>query len=422
MNRLIPAFVVLLAAGLLPVFSEAENWPRFRGENGSGLSNQAGLPSTWTENDYAWKVELPHVGHSAPIVWEKSLFVTSATEGGGERFLHCLDADSGTQRWQVTVPLGESKKHPKNSWASSTPATDGLRVYVLLADSKKLMATAWDFAGNQIWTRELGDYESEHGLGASPIVQDGLLIIPNDQVGPSSLIALNTETGEVVWNTPRPAGKTGYSTPVIAAGAGSGLQVICSTEASGVTSNDLRTGKLNWQTEKLPMRTVASPIIADGFVFATCGEGGNGKYFAAVKTDSSSETGSRVAFERKTMLPYVPCLVAKDGLLFLWGDKGIMVCLELPSGKEVWSERIDGAFTGSPICIEDRLYCVTETGEVVVLNAGREFRELGRTALGDDCHSTPAVANGHLYLRTFRHVFAIKARPQTTAAENSVSE
>jgi outer membrane protein assembly factor BamB len=88
-----------------------------------------------------------------------------------------------------------------------------------------------------------------------------------------------------------------------------------------------------------------------------------------------------------------------------------MVCLELPSGKEVWSERIDGAFTGSPICIEDRLYCVTETGEAVVLNAGREFKELGRTALGDDCHSTPAVANGHLYLRTFRHLFAIKARP-----------
>jgi outer membrane protein assembly factor BamB len=280
----------------------------------------------------------------------------------------------------------------------------------MFADSEKLLVAAWDFDGKHAWTKDLGSYESEHGLGASPIVQDGLLIIPNDQVGPSSLIALNPENGDVVWSAERPAGKTGYSTPVIAKGSGSDPQVICITEASGVTSHDLRTGKLNWQTEKLPMRTVASPIVADGLVFATCGEGGNGKYFAAVRTDLDSEPASRIVFERKTMLPYVPCLVAKDGLLFLWGDKGILVCLDLSDGSEVWSERIDGAFSGSPICIEDRLYCVTETGEVVVVNAGRQFKELGRTPLGDDCHSTPAVANEHLYLRTFRHVFAIKAR------------
>ena len=411
MNRSIPVSFVFLAALLYSGSSEAGNWARFRGENGSGLSDQTGIPAKWTENDYAWKVDLPHIGHSAPIIWEKSLFVTSATEGGGERFLHCLDADSGEQRWQVSVKLGESKKHLKNSWASSTPATDGQRVYVLFADSEKLLAAAWDFGGEQVWMKDLGAYNSEHGLGASPIVQDNLLIIPNDQVGPSSLIALNVENGDVVWNTPRPAGKTGYSTPVIAPGSGSDLQIICATEASGVTSNDLRTGKLNWQTPKLPMRTVASPIVADGLVFATCGEGGNGKYFAAVKIDPNCDADSRVVYERKTMLPYVPCLVAKDGLLFLWGDKGIMVCLELSSGKEIWSERIDGAFSGSPICIEDRLYCATETGEVVVLSAGREFKELGRTALGDDCHSTPAVANGHLYLRTFHHLFAIKAKP-----------
>jgi outer membrane protein assembly factor BamB len=411
MNKLKLILVVIPALAMCPRTSEAENWPRFRGENGGGLSSQSGIPATWTDSDYAWKVELPTVGHSAPIVWNKSLFVTSATEGGGERFLHCFDADSGEQRWQGSLRLGESKKHLKNSWASSTPTTDGKCVYALFADNEKLIAGAWDFDGQRVWTKDLGSYESEHGLGASPIVQDGLLIIPNDQVGPSSLIALNPENGDVVWHSERPAGKTGYSTPVIAKGTGSELQIICITEASGITSNDLHTGKLNWQTEKLPMRTVASPIVADGLVFATCGEGGNGKYFTAVRTDLDSEPGSRVVFERKTMLPYVPCLVAKDGLLFLWGDKGILVCLELASGKEVWSERIDGAFSGSPICIEDRLYCVTETGEVVVLNAGRAFKELGRTPLGDDCHATPAVANGHLYLRTFHHLFAIKARP-----------
>jgi outer membrane protein assembly factor BamB len=345
------------------------------------------------------------------VIWEKTLFVTSATEGGGTRYLHCLHADSGQERWQTSVTLGESKKHLKNSWASSTPATDGQRVYVMFADNAKLTITAWNFEGMQVWTKDLGSYESEHNLGVSPLVQDGLLIVSNDQVGPSSLLALNPETGETVWTAERNPGKTSYSTPVIAPGKAGNLQILCISESNGITSTDLRTGKLNWQTPKLPMRTVASPIVADGLVFATCGEGGNGKYFAAAKIDPDADNATRIVYERKTMLPYVPCLVAKDGLLFLWGDKGIMVCLEIATGKEVWSERIDGQFSGSPVCIEDRLYCVTEDGIVVVLHAGHEFRELGRTALGDDCHSTPAVANGHLYLRTFRKVFAVKAKP-----------
>ena len=410
MRRFAPTLVLALVSLFLDKAS-AENWPRFRGENGTGLSTQPGIPVAWEAADYAWTIDLPGVGHSAPVIWEKTLFVTSATEGGGTRYLHCLDADSGQQRWQTSVTLGESKKHLKNSWASSTPATDGQRVYVMFADSSKLTITAWNFEGKQVWTKDLGSYESEHNLGVSPLVQDGLLIVSNDQVGPSSLLALNPETGETVWTAERNPGKTSYSTPVIAPGKAGSLQILCISESNGITSTDLRTGKLNWQTPKLPMRTVASPIVSDGLVFATCGEGGNGKYFAAAKIDPDADNATRIVYERKTMLPYVPCLVAKDGLLFLWGDKGIMVCLEIATGKEVWSERIDGQFSGSPVCIEDRLYCVTEDGIVVVLHAGHEFRELGRTALGDDCHSTPAVANGHLYLRTFHKVFAVKAKP-----------
>jgi|JI6StandDraft_1071083.scaffolds.fasta_scaffold26800_2 outer membrane protein assembly factor BamB len=410
MRRFAPTLVLALIS-LFVDKASAENWPRFRGENGTGLSKQPGIPVAWEAGDYAWTIDLPGVGHSAPVIWEKTLFVTSATEGGGTRYLHCLDADSGQQRWQTSVTLGESKKHLKNSWASSTPATDGQRVYVMFADNSKLTISAWNFEGKQVWTKDLGSYESEHNLGVSPLVQDGLLIVSNDQVGPSSLLALNPETGETVWTAERNPGKTSYSTPVIAPGKAGSLQILCISESNGITSTDLRTGKLNWQTPKLPMRTVASPIVADGLVFATCGEGGNGKYFAAAKIDPDADNATRIAYERKTMLPYVPCLVAKDGLLFLWGDKGIMVCLEIATGKEVWSERIDGQFSGSPVCIEDRLYCVTEDGIVVVLQAGPEFRELGRTALGDDCHSTPAVANGHLYLRTFHKVFAVKAKP-----------
>ena len=411
MRGLSVLLIASVLSSLFPAQLLAQNWSRFRGDNGNGVSDLKGIPSTWNDNDYAWKIELPHVGHSSPIIWEKMLFVTSATEGGGERFVHCLDADSGLERWQASIKMNESKKHQKNSWASSTPCTDGIRVYVLFADDTRLLVVAWNFDGQEIWRRDLGAYNSEHGLGTSPILQEGLLIIPNDQVGPSSLIALQAETGEPVWQSERLPGATSYSTPLIVSNGHGGSQIICLSASSGVSGVDLLTGKVNWQTPKLPHRTVASPVASDGLIFMVCGEGGSGKYFAAVQTDPAVSAESRIVFERKTTLPYVPCPVVHNGMLFLWGDKGILVCLEPPTGKEIWSRRIDGGFSGSPICIGDRLFCLTEDGEVVVVRASDHFEELGRTALGDGSHSTPAVANGHLYLRTFRHLMALKARP-----------
>lgn len=407
-------FVLLIASALGSLFSAqawAQNWGRFRGENGTGVSELKGIPATWKDADYAWKIELPHGGHSSPIIWEKTMFVTSATEGGGERFVHCLDADSGKEHWQAAIKLHQSSKHQKNSWASSTPCTDGDRVYVLFADDARLLVVAWDFTGRETWRRELGGYNSEHGLGASPILHEGLLIIPNDQVGPSSLIALQAETGEPIWQSERLPGKTSYSTPLIVSNGNGGYQIVCLSESNGVTGVDLLTGKVNWQTPKLSHRTVASPVASDGLIFIICGEGGSGKYFAAMQTDPVVKAESRIVFERKTTLPYVPCPVAHKGMLFLWGDKGILVCLELPTGKEIWSQRIDGGFSGSPIWIGDRLYCLTESGDVVVVRAGDHFEEIGRIPLGEESHATPAVANGHLYLRTFRHLMALKARP-----------
>lgn len=413
MNRLSLLLLVSVLSSLVSTRASAQNWPRFRGENGSGISDLQGIPSTWSDDGYAWRIELPHVGHSAPIVWKKTLFVTSATEGGGERFVHCLDADSGEERWLVSIKVNPSEKHQKNSWASSTPTTDGSRVYVLFADDARLMAIAWDFNGQEVWRRDLGAYESEHGLGASPILYDGLLIIPNEQVGPSSLITLNSETGEVVWQTNRLPGTTSYATPLIVSNSQSDQQIIYASEANGITSVDLLTGKPIWTTKPLPSRTVASPVESNGMIFATSGGGGTGKYLIALQSDPTVSDESRTIFERKTTLPYVPCMIVREDRLFLWGDKGILVCLEIPTGREIWSHRIDGGFTGSPICIGDQIFCVTESGEVVVIRADDHFEVLGRTALHDDCHSTPAVANGHLYLRTFRNLMAVKAQPDS---------
>lgn len=161
-------FVLLIASALGSLFSAqawAQNWGRFRGENGTGVSELKGIPATWKDADYAWKIELPHGGHSSPIIWEKTMFVTSATEGGGERFVHCLDADSGKEHWQAALKLHQSSKHQKNSWASSTPCTDGDRVYVLFADDARLLVVAWDFTGRETWRVNSADTTANTDLG-----------------------------------------------------------------------------------------------------------------------------------------------------------------------------------------------------------------------------------------------------------------
>ncbi len=419
MTRSQPSFVPISCLIAILIFGglnhhsavQAQNWTRFRGENGAGLSDLKGIPLNWSESDYAWTFEPEHVGHSSPVVWEKSVFITSASEGGTERFVHCLDADTGKERWKVSLGFAVSEKHQKNSWASSTPTTDGERIYAIFSDDQSQIVTAWDFQGKEIWHRDLGPFGQDHGQGVSPIVSNGLLIVPNDQPGPSSLLALDAKTGNTVWNVDRPVAKTSFSTPMLLPGRGQEIQLISLSEAAGLTSHDLMTGKLNWQSPAMPMRTVASPVVSEGLLIAFCGTAGNGKYLMAVNSKIDAPGDSRIVFERKTQLPYVPTPIAVDELLFLWGDAGLLVCLEMPTGRELWAKRIANAtFSSSPVYIDGHLYGVSEDGEVFIVKAARDYELAGRVSLGQPCHATPAVANGHLYLRTFHKLFALKAR------------
>jgi len=398
---------ILLLLILRPEITSAENWSRFRGENGTGVSLQTGISVTWDDDAIAWQVDLPGIGHSSPCIWEKALFVTSATDEGTRRLLLRLNADTGDEVWRRELALETNHLHRKNSWASGTPATDGLRVYVIFADTKTHAVAAWDFDGNELWKVDLGTFESQHGQGVSPVVVDGMVIVPNDQKGPSSIVALDAETGEVRWKSPRPSGSTSYVTPMVV-DTDNGKALICASQASGVSSLDLATGHTHWETGPLPERTVASPVESHGIVLATCGKGGQGKYMVFVDLNARSEK-DRIARDRRQRLPYVPTPVIWEGLAFLWGDSGVVSCVELPSGENVWTERVPGNYSASPVCINGHVYCVAEDGVVTVIEASRSFRLLGRTPLGDPCYSSPAVANRHLYLRTFHTLFAIQA-------------
>lgn len=391
----------------------AGNWPQFRGPDGTGVSSEKNIPVTWSPGDYKWDVAIEGTGHAAPIIWEDHVFVTSAEDEGAVRSLVCLNAKSGQQRWSRSIGMNRSKKHQKSSWASSTPVTDGERVYVAFADKENYLVAAYDFAGELVWRRNLGAFESQHGLGVSPILFEDMLIVPNDQDGPSFIVALDRQSGTTKWvSDQRSFREASYSTPIIIQDKGQPAQLICLSGAMGVTGLDPHTGALQWRTEEFPLRTVASPVYGGGLIIASCGQGGRlGVKQIAVDPRHWDKNGqASIKWTREKLIPYVPTPIVLGEYLFEWSDLGIVTCVALPTGKEVWTQRVGGEYSSSPLCIDGKLYGVDEDGRVVVIEAGPEFKELGTAELGDNSNSTPAVANGRLFLRTFQRLKCLEAK------------
>ncbi len=390
--------------------TSAQNWPRYRGADGSGVSEAKGFPTSWSQGDYEWVVELPGEGHSSPVIWDRDLFVTSATDEGRVRYLMCLDAVTGNIKWTRAAGFNTNPKHAKNSFASSSPATDGERVFVAFADEERFGLAAYDIEGNLLWRNWLGPFLSRHGQGTSPIVFEDLVIIPNDQDGPSSIVAYDRRDGRLVWSSLRAAREASYATPLLIELPGKKPQLICLSGATGLSSLDPWSGGLNWSTAELPKRTVASPTYTSGLVYAICGEGGKGVRMIGVDPSGSGEIETtHIKFRRDKDLPYVPAAVGVNDSVFLWTDNGVVICLDPKTQKTRWQERVGGNFSGSPICVDGKLYCIEESGKVIVVDAGSEYRLLGENPIGDPSYSTPAVANGRLYLRSFHRLSSLRS-------------
>lgn len=408
---LLSGFSISLAKG-----AEAQEWTRFRGPNGSGLSDTTTVPTSWTESDYNWKVEVPGIGHSSPVVWGEKIFLLSADPADATRYVVCLHAADGRMLWTREFASEPHSLHLRSSYASCTPAVDADHVYVAWSDPHETLLKALDHDGNDVWTVDLGPWVSQHGFGTSPMLYGDLVIMtdsqePEKNANPrqpttSFVVAVDRESGEIVWRTPRTIDTASYSVPCIYQAPGGEPQLICCSTAEGIFSLDPKTGKQNWSIDVFTMRTVSSPVIAGGLIFGTTGAGAGGNYVVAVRPG----TGPKVAYEIRTQAPYVPTPVACGELLFLWSDKGIVTCLDAASGNAYWQKRVGGNFSGSPVCVNDAIYCIDEEGVVVVLAAGKEYQELGRNALGEPSRSTPAVAGGRMYLRTYSHLISIGGR------------
>ena len=419
--------IALLALSVQPGAHGGEGqWPRFRGPNGAGISHATTVPRTWTAKDYNWTVKLPGVGHSSPVVWGSRLFVTCGDRHEATRTILCLDTASGRTLWRRDYPSKTHRQHHSNSYASATPATDAHGVVVTWTTPKQVVLLALDLEGREAWRRDLGPYVGIHGSGASPIIVGDLVVLPNEQADPkvlpsvygrnstlpagkSFLLAVDRKTGRTRWQLERGTRMAAYTTPCVRRPDGGRPELIFSGTAHGITAVDLATGTVNWETERIFRdRCVASPVLAPGLVIAGYGYGTRGTLAVAVRPGSRDKgLKPAVAYQFKRPVPLVPTPLVKDGRLFLWVDDGTVLCLDAASGKVIWRQRVGGSYYGSPVCVDDRLYCIARDGRVVVIAASHEFKVLARVPLGEPSFATPAVADGVMYLRTRSRLFSL---------------
>ena len=390
--------------------AHAQEWNRFRGPNGSGVS-AAPFPTQWTAKDYLWSIPLPGRGHSSPVAWQDHVYVTAADNKSGKRFVLCVNAKDGTTIWQRDFADAAYKMHARNSIATSTPCVDKDRLYLTWATPARYVVQALDRkTGKDVWQIDLGKYVSQHGFGASPILYEDLLILTNEQDKTGSLHALDTKTGKEVWKLPRNSGNATYSAPCIYEIPGRAAEIVFTNWQHGITAVEPRTGKIKWEIScfepKKQERAIASPIVAGDLVIGTCGFVTAQKHFVAVRPTNDGK--AREVWRIEKAVAYMPTPVVKGNRIFACSELGVMSCIDVANGKVIWQERLDNKFSASPIGAGQALYCTADDGEVFVVEASDTFKLLGRSRLGEATQSTPAITAGVMVFRTEGKLMAVR--------------
>ena len=399
-------FVAVLA---IPV--HAQEWNRFRGPNGTGVSEQK-FPVQWTEKDYLWTAKLPGRSHSIPIAWHDQLYVTSSENKSGKRYVLGIDAKDGKTVWQRTFDDASYKLHKRNSVATSTPTVDADRIYLAWATPANYVVQALDRkTGKDVWKVDLGKYVSQHGFGASPVLYEDLLILTNEQDKGGSLHALDAKTGKEVWKLPRNSGNATYSAPCVFAPQGRPAEIVFTNWQHGITAVEPHTGKIKWEISCFEPskneRAIASPIIAGDMVIGTCGFVTAQKHFVAVKPTNDGKAKEIWRIEKA--VAYMPTPIVKGNRIFTCSELGIASCIDVTDGKVIWQERLDNQFSSSPVCAGTAVYCTANDGEIYVVEASDKYKLLGRARLAEATQSTPAITAGVLIFRTESRLMALTA-------------
>jgi outer membrane protein assembly factor BamB len=441
-RQLLLSLLAMVSAGAA---SGSGNWPSFRGDHAAGVADGQDLPDQWsgeTGQNIRWKVRIPGLAHSSPIIWGDRIYVTTAVSSRGEATfkhglygegdasddrsahrwrLYCLNRNTGNTIWERTAYEGppREKRHVKSTYANSTPATDGAHV-VALFGSQGLFC--FDVNGKLLWKQDLGvldvgaydapDYE--WGTASSPIIYRNRVIVQCDTQKEDFLAAFDIQTGQPAWKTPREE-LPSWGTPNVMPGPGHAELI--TNGSNFIRGYDPESGRELWRLGGSSKITAPTPVFADGLIVVASGRRPEAPIFVVragasgdVSLPEGQTSNGKVAWSLQKRGPYMPTPLIYRGSLYILANQGILDCYELQSGKEIYRKRIEhkgGGFSASPVAADGKIYLSGEDGDIFVIMAGAAGEVLASNAMGERLMATPALAGGRMFVRGEHHLFAV---------------
>jgi outer membrane protein assembly factor BamB len=353
---------------------------------------------------------VPISGPNSPVLWGNRLFLVGANKS--KREIYCFDAASGKIVWQKPVEAKSADPEPptvmedSGGFAPSTAATDGRRVYAIFATGD---VAAFDLEGKPVWAKNLGKPDNSYGHASSLEIHQNRLLIQFDQGtgkdGKSRLLSLDAQTGEIAWQSPPRPVPNSWSTPIVIQ-TGPREQIITCAKP-WVIAYDPANGSEIWRAEVLYGEVTPSPIFSAGLVFTVM----EGEKLSAIRPDGTGDvTKTHVAWSGEDGLPDI-CSPLSDGQrIYLLTTGGTVTCYDIATGKKLWEKETELSCHSSPSLAGDRIYILSDKGPGLVIQAGPEFKEIARTELGEEVLSTPAFADGRVYIRAKQHLFCLATK------------
>jgi len=383
-----------------PTAEMKSNFPAFRGPGGNGIAYAKNVPVSWNGTDgtnILWKASIPLQGYNSPVVWGNKVFLSGAN--ATKREVYCFDKNSGKLLW--TAPVDNIPGSPATApavtndtgHAAPTVTTDGKRVYAIFSNGDII---ALDMNGKRVWAKNLGVPQNHYGHSSSLYVYEDKLIVQYDHKTESKVMALATETGDIVWNTNR-KGKISWASPTIVK-TNNGMELLLVTDPF-VASYDPNTGKELWRLNCLYGEVGPSLAYADGIVFAT-------NEYASLVAIKIGEQPEKL-WEKYDYMSDVPSPIATNKYLFLITSYGMVLCYDAKTGDTLWEKEFGSGFYSSPILVGDKIYLIDKEGVTHIFKADKEFVSLGENVLGESVVSTPAFVDGKIFIRADKNLYCI---------------
>lgn len=375
------------------------NFPSFRGANGLGIAYQKNIPTKWdgaTNQNILWKAKINIEGYNSPIVWDNKVFLTGANADTKE--IYCYHKNTGELLWTATVSeIPNSPESPDVSHdtghAAATAATDGKNVYAIFSNGD---IVAVNMEGKQVWARNLGLPQNHYGHSSSLIVYEDKIIVQYDHGKSAKVMALSTETGKEIWNTPRKV-RISWASPVIVKRE-THTEVVLIADPN-VAGYDINTGKELWKIDCIYGEVGPSIAYADGIVY------GLNEYASLIAISGGNEP--KVLWEDFDYLSDVPSPIATKELLFVVTSYGVMVCHNAKTGEKYWEKEFDNGFYASPILVDEKIYLMDREGIMHIVKAQNTFELVNESELGVTVDSSPAFADGQIFIRAEGNLYCI---------------